>query len=91
MMLCSETIGAGQTAGQILMVFLVFFFSAGYFLFILFVSVTPQLLHPFGMFLFCRIMLRLPDTFVFQFIGQELLFHEIAFVAMRILVFLSVS
>ena len=40
--------------------------------------------HPFGMFLFGRIVLRLPYPFVFQFIRQELLFDEIAFVAVGI-------
>ena len=50
----------------------------------------PELYHPFGMFLFGRIVLRLPYPFVFQFIRQELLFDEIAFVAVGIFIFLSV-
>ena len=52
-------------------------------LYVFFELVSPQLYHPFGMFLFCRIILRFPDTFVFQFVRKELLFHKISFRSRR--------
>ena len=48
-------------------------------------------LHPFCMLLFGGIVLRLPYSFFFQLVRQELLLHEVAFVAVGVLVFLSIS
>ena len=60
-------------------------------LYVFFELVSPQLYHPFGMFLFCRIFLRFPDTFVFQFVRKKLLFDKVTFIAVCIFIFLSVS
>ena len=53
--------------------------------------VSPQLYHPFGMLLLCRIVLRLPYPFVFQFVRKELLFDKVTFIAVCIFIFLSVA
>ena len=51
----------------------------------------PQLYHSLGMFLFCRIVLRLPYPFVFQFVRKKLLFDKVTFIAVCIFIFLSVA
>ena len=53
--------------------------------------VSPQLYHPFGMLLLCRIVLRLPYPFVFQFVRKELLLDKVTFIAVCIFIFLSVA
>ena len=53
--------------------------------------VSPQLYHSLGMFLFCRIVLRLPYSFVFQLVRKKLLFDKVTFIAVCIFIFLSVA
>ena len=54
--------------------------------------VSPQLYHPFGMLLLCRIVLRLPLSVCLSVSsGRNWLFDKVTFIAVCIFIFLSVA
>ena len=55
-----------------------------------FKAATPEFFHLFGQLVFGRISLSVPDALVQQLFGQVILFDEVIFVIMGILIFFPI-
>src|SRR5574344_267067 len=56
-----------------------------------FIPLLPQLLHPFMKFVLRRIILWMPKSCISSIVWQELLFHEMTFIVVGILIILAIA